>query len=326
MIRPLKLGAMFVTGCIFMAVLWMGLAALSVSQAVGCTSGTRWINYLYETKGSSSEQLLPAYVLVGGSSSHFSFSAERMSEQLGRTVVNFGTHAGLGLQLLLEEARPLLRPDLTVLLALEYEQFAFDPTEFRSTEFEYRACKGLESVQQMPFSLVIRSLAQMSLADILKNFIFNSDHLRRYKVGSVTSYGDETMNRLVDRRETDVVFLRTRPQLAGTIQVSNDARTAITLFVNEAVKKGTTVKVVWPARLNSTIGSDVNFNPLFQLWDEMKVEFVGCPSAGFMPEEAFFDTAYHLNDVGVIANSDRLTAELRRDISVRCDARGRYAR
>ncbi|MCF7764260.1 MAG: hypothetical protein K9N62_11345 [Verrucomicrobia bacterium] len=81
---------------------------------------------LSETKG-------PRLILVGGSNLAFGTDAAELERALGRSVVNMGLAAGLGIEFMLNEVKPALRPGDRVLLSLEYDRFSggYNPLNIR---------------------------------------------------------------------------------------------------------------------------------------------------------------------------------------------------
>ena len=98
------------------AAAWMA----AVRYAVPISGDTAWLRGLYERKEAAARRIAePKIVLIGGSGTHYSFSAEYLAKRTGIPAVNLGTHAGLGLEYLLYRARRSLRPGDVAVLAIE---------------------------------------------------------------------------------------------------------------------------------------------------------------------------------------------------------------
>jgi hypothetical protein len=65
----------------------------------------------------------PRVVLVGGSNLAFGVDSARLGRELGRHAVNLGLHAGLGEELMLRWAESGLLPGDVVVVSMEYEKF-----------------------------------------------------------------------------------------------------------------------------------------------------------------------------------------------------------
>src|SRR2546423_1051105 len=64
----------------------------------------------------------PRVIFVGGSNLAFGLNSLLIQRRLGRSVVNMGLSAGLGMRFMLAEVRPHLRPGDLVVVVPEYEQ------------------------------------------------------------------------------------------------------------------------------------------------------------------------------------------------------------
>ena len=68
----------------------------------------------------------PKIVLVGGSNLAFGIDSKMMQDSLGKTVVNMGLYAKLGLKYMLAQVRPYIREGDIVVVVPEYDQFYGD--------------------------------------------------------------------------------------------------------------------------------------------------------------------------------------------------------
>jgi len=65
----------------------------------------------------------PRLIFIGGSSMAFGVNSAAIAEACGRRPVNMGLHAALGLQFMLNEVEPNIRPGDWIIVAPEYQQF-----------------------------------------------------------------------------------------------------------------------------------------------------------------------------------------------------------
>jgi hypothetical protein len=95
-----------------------------------------WINGIYEKKESSAAAIKQNKLLIiGGSASHFSYSAEIIGAQTGIPTVNLATHAGLTVSYLLYRARRSLKPGDTALVNLEVPLVPYEAPTRLLTQF-----------------------------------------------------------------------------------------------------------------------------------------------------------------------------------------------
>ena len=65
----------------------------------------------------------PRLIFVGGSNLSFGLDSERIARECQTTVINMGIHGGLGLRYMLNDLRPFIRENDTILIVPEYDQF-----------------------------------------------------------------------------------------------------------------------------------------------------------------------------------------------------------
>src|SRR5262245_38814378 len=109
---------------IIVAILAAGIASIAwmgVSRQVGQFSiSAVWVSGLYERKEAAARRTRDAkIVLVGGSATHYGFSARELQLLTGIPAVNLGTHGGLGMEYLLYRARRSIRRGDIAVLAIE---------------------------------------------------------------------------------------------------------------------------------------------------------------------------------------------------------------
>lgn len=290
--------------CAVLCAAKMGLAWASLSPATGCSAGSRWVEDLYERKAAIVRSLPPSVLVVGGSATHFGISAERLSEH-GASVVNLGTHAGLGMPYLLERALRIARRGDTIVLALEYDQYRHDGAGDEAL-FEYAVCTG-DGLDFVPRDELARRLLSLPPKQLLINFAFNDDRNRRYRIGTLNAHGDETSNTFAARRVSDLPIIRSRGRIEIPQAPSADARAVIESFLARAEAAGVHVAAAWPGLFAEAAppGGDP-VEGLAGFWREEGVPVVGCYSDSLLAPDEMYDTVYHANTAG----SDRRSRAL----------------
>jgi hypothetical protein len=97
------------------ALLW--LAALPL---LPLPHDVAWIDEMYSIKEAAAERISgPRIILVGGSATHFGFSATELTKATGVPAVNLGSYAGLGVHYILTRAKRTLRSGDIAIVSLE---------------------------------------------------------------------------------------------------------------------------------------------------------------------------------------------------------------
>jgi len=119
-----------------------GLAALSAwliafaLNAAALDTDLSWTVTLDEAKADIADALVGSrIILLGGSHTHYSISAEAVEEKLGCAAVNFGLHGGLGLNAILARAEALWRPGDIVVVFPEYGLLSGDGSGWLAPAF-----------------------------------------------------------------------------------------------------------------------------------------------------------------------------------------------
>ena len=264
----------------------------------------------------------PRLLLVGGSGVTFGLNAEEIERETGHRTVNMGTHAGLGLDYILDRTEKIARPGDTVLLAIEYElytkPFGSEPHD------DYILARDPAYFRQMSLVDKIDMATRISFKRIQKGCA-----IRRkpespprphppYTNGAsyIDSFGDETGNAAADRPlagpEMEEVTGCLINGLASDHAVGFDK---IREFVQWAREHHVTVLATFPNLMHRTQYDGPNavqaIKVIADFYTSQGVPVVGTAQAAILPPDEFFDTPYHLMHDAAMARTDRLVPDLK---------------
>lgn len=282
----------------------LALSAIAVFPLIGLArpdADTTWTASLYTAKIRDARAVHgPRILVVGGSGALFSFDAEVASRRIGRPVVNFGTHAGLGLPYILDRASRELRSGDDVVLLPEYEllQQNRTPTELaiRQAVFFDR-----EFVDRRPRVEAARYLVGYGVIDSLvegAKWVFHGPPAGRSDV-SLDASGDVRGNTVA--RSKDHLLEMASPILPPP-PVSSDMLSVLAQFRRRAEAVHARVFVLPPAHI-STPGyrkpAFRNFQrSLEPLFAALSMPMLAPPESAMLPPKDMYDTEYHANDNG----------------------------
>jgi len=179
-------------------------AWLALVSALPHPFEARWIAGIYERKMDAADALpaAPRYLLFGGSSVHFSYSAEVIADLTGLPVINMGTHAGLGADYLLYKARQVLRPGDTAIIALEHH--LLNSTGTTSLLAPYVLTSDLRYLLHSPPAELPRLLFGYPPVEVVRQVAAASQPWTSplYQVNAVTEFGDESANTPLNKLPT----------------------------------------------------------------------------------------------------------------------------
>lgn len=254
----------------------------------------------------------PKTLFIGGSATHNGIDTGRISDELGIRAVNFGTFASLGPATLLWEARKVLKPGDTAVLAFEYALYSSHrPSE---PEIDFIMGCGREFIEERPLSEV----AMFALgADPLRMFQARrrSDAAEvQTQLARITRAGDpapiDANFAPVDAAQAERMALY-RPLPIRYDPESRDVL-AIRDFASWADAHGVRVVATWPNTLYfKEYARDPGFAKIANGYRQLGIEVIGQPQDAMVPARQLHDTQYHLNQEGIRARTDRLIPLIR---------------
>jgi hypothetical protein len=272
----------------------------------------------------------PRLFLVAGSSAHFGLSAAQIEADLGLATVNYGTHGGLTMRVMLEDVRRLVRPGDTVLLAPEYGHYSRGPLNEVLVDYLY-AC-AVEDLRALPLAHQIESAfaleparvaagiaARLGFPGLAERLAYLNLPLplgERYSAAiEIGPRGDALINRRVaitPKLQGRVADFAALP-LAFT--PDSDGVQALAEFARWAAAQRVRVLATWPNTLDFPAyrepGPQAFFVRLAGFYGELGVPILGAPEDALLPAEDFYDTNYHLHDEAVARRTAALVPLLR---------------
>lgn len=242
----------------------------------------------------------PRIILVGGSMVAFGVDSETLQKRLGYSVVNFGTHVGYGLRLMLDLIEPKLLPGDIVIIVPEYNYFS-DGVDGDGRMLSYLikayppAFRYLRTRDQI-LSLIMYypNMMQEMLEFIIEKPARSSIYFR----GAFNRYGDlishlDMPNWEFNYRPYVYTGIQTDPIIMDAVNLLND-------FTDHALSNEVDVYVLFPAVIDEAyLSAEEDFYKLSQfLKNEVHTEFISEPGDSAFPLEFFFNTKYHLNRRG----------------------------
>jgi hypothetical protein len=265
----------------------------------------------------------PKILLVGGSGVLYGISAGKLTESLGRTVVNLGIHAALPLDFLLDEVkRHASRGDMVILL-LEYEYYNQDRSRLNDVSTKYLVACEPGFINRSSFAEKLRlalevpgSVATAFLWAGRQEIEMERERIRRETLELIDASGDRSLE---DRKS----LTPGQQSALAALQAGSLANPAdeflfpvpeIADFVRWAREEGIQVVAGLPCTINFSdykrALSGGRIEGIQSMFDKLGVQVVGNPEDSFLPLFYFYDSAYHLNAKGVAKRTEHFLASL----------------
>lgn len=260
----------------------------------------------------------PKIVLVGGSSGAFGFDSESLQRSLGKPVINMALNAPVGLEYMLNEAKPHVRAGDLVVLAPEYHLFYPDlmdgwhpPTKFYPwmvldalppAVSYFTPNKLVEAGTVMP-GQITRLLGER-FEQVLRGGNWVGKPVYRFNAqGDFIGHLGRPQDVIEEYALFDAGY---RPPDAAIIRAVNE-------FSAYARSVGATAVLVHPPLLDAYF--DRNADGIARFDQELRrsadVRVISTPVQFRYPKAYFYDTVYHLNAAGRAARAEALASMLR---------------
>lgn len=257
----------------------------------------------------------PKIVIVGGSNVAFSVDSKRLSAATGRTVVNMGIQAGIGLNFMLREVEPNLAQGDVVLLIPEYQHFfttTYGESELISVlRFYPRAWRYVLTLPQLRNVLLwFPFYARERFMELLKSPTGRIRTDPVYRRNRFNTLGDIDLH--LESSPSNFAKVRLflgRPQ---DYQLNPQARDLIEQFAERSAARGVRVYLLYPSVPDVLYGEWAGNLALVdhELRRTSKISILDRPQDAVLPANDFYDTAYHLTTAGREVRTDYIIARL----------------
>ncbi len=280
------------------------------------TESSRWTDEIYAIKSNIANSIeTPKLVIVAGSNALFGISCSQINKETFVSCLNGATYAGLGIDYILTRARSWLKPGDLVLLPLEYEHYTDDgkPTAALIDYLLARDPKYLLSLNLINQFRFISGIPLKRVQEgIVVKFKTPQPWNSYYQSENINEYGDETGNRKADitQKEIKAIAKINSNNKIGKSLTSSQGISRIIKFINWCENHNIKVIATWP----NTIWFDVYkepreqefFQSIEQLYQRLGVPVIGKPEDFMYDKSMFYDTSYHLHDLGVNLRTKQL--------------------
>lgn len=253
----------------------------------------------------------PKIILVGGSNLAFGVDSRMMQDSLNVNVVNMGLYAYLGLRYMLAQVRPYIQAGDIIVVVPEYDQFYGKFSEGDNTVNtallyaprdrigDFVKSYSIVDVVLRPRVENIRRSFLTGTADLfgVRNKYFPPDTNPVYNRHSFNSYGDVVSHIGKKSKNPDSIFVKELPSLK---EFSERALDELNDIGDVARARGAHAYFLFPSYIDRSYAiNTAAITRLGQtLTQDMRIPILGAPKDFVYPANWFFDTRYHLNELG----------------------------
>lgn len=245
----------------------------------------------------------PRIVIVGGSNVCYGIDCEKLQHRLNKNVVNMGLHMGLGLRYMLSEVISSIGAGDTVVVSPEYEHFygLLDgqmtlaeiffvfPKAIRYMTFSQiiglpSDCAALLKTKPTYYTLYVRNWYRKIKHQPL---LFDEESRPTFN-----TWGDEIghLDKPSVKFEQSILSANNEPQ------VDNEALFVLTKFQENLRAKNARMVVCLPYISEAQYRfKQAQIDAVFLALRSNNIEVLSHPRNSVFPEQAFYDSPYHLN-------------------------------
>lgn len=264
------------------------------------------------------QQPSPRLLMIGGSNLAFGIDSAEINRRLAYNPVNMGLYIGLGVDFMLAEVEPSLRPGDVVVVSLEYEFF--------DDQFYYGLEDGLfMTLEERPEN---RKFLNFRNGQVLLNRGFNGagrilrasvsyliggdDPLENlntvYKRNSFNQYGDVVAHRNLPSKKFELGLFDSRDKRSTILRLIN----RLNSFSEVCRQKGVKIFYLYPSVPEQYFKQNKNMldEAATAINQELKFQALNTPEEMSLPPEDFYDSEYHVNNSGIKKRTDQLIERL----------------
>jgi hypothetical protein len=272
----------------------------------------------------------PRIILVGGSNLAFGVDSKEIQDSIGIPVINMGLHAGLGYPFMLGEIKNEIKKYDIIILSMEYNLSGeyYDLISYVRNIYP-------KSTSFISSTLVNRALYEYNIRiNSLKDYIAQIQNNRFFWIGNKGKSKIEVVtdtNNIYDiyKRSSfsdygDIlpsITKKSGKELSGREKIAKSNYTSFIKTLNrfgEDVKsKGATIYFLFPNYPNSEFKKNKDAIDFYenQLVKRLNIKMINKPISFVFPDSCFFDTVYHLNNVGRKKRTDLLVQIIKTEIT-----------
>lgn len=253
-------------------------------------------------------------ILLSGSNTLFGLDSKIIGNDLGISVVNMGIHAGLQ-EYIFYAVKPSLKSGDVLLLPLEYSYYRLS-SSIEGEGLNYVVHRDELYVYSRPCLERIKMIYSCNMLDLLRGakekiigFVVPKGS---YSIDNLDEYGNIRSNII----ENSIMLppSKYRPLFNDDFVPNERSKLVLHEFLIWCRENDIKVYVTWPSYL--CYGQKFSDNDrrcienIKQFWQSENIEIIGNPEDSLYEAKYFFDTTYHLNDVGREIRTKKLLDEL----------------
>lgn len=287
------------------AIASLTFAGIVLYQIGAQTQTARWIYELDKIKINYAQSIkTPKIILVSGSNTLYGLSCATISQETKIPCVNTALTQELGLDYILSHARHLSNSNDIIIMPLEYQLYLYkgSPSELL---IDYVLGYDPNYLKSVDLFTQIKYLGGISFDRLIQGVStkLKPNSANKKYANRINQYGDTLDNSKNSMTEQQFKSMDTwNPFTLEQYAIDNYAANRIIEFINWSKKNNIKVMATWPSTVNfpayREAGSQAFFQKIEKFYQNQSVPVLGKPEDFLYEKPLFFNSVYHLNDVG----------------------------
>lgn len=287
-----------------------------------------WVAKYQQIKRKNSQAIsTPKIMIISGSNSHFGISAKQINQELEIPTINMALHGGITLDYILNEAKQYANAGDIILLALEYEYYSYNgkPNE---TYLQYVSSYDPEYFKSQSITKQFSDAFYFGWKKILKGILLKikGDSSNKNKVTegcysgiTINQWGDETCNEksAMNKKHFDVI--NKLGPLPFSFLENSDNLELLKEFNQYCKKNNITLFATFPNTIYFDQYRQAHYQEslkkITRFYKENNITVLGNPYQFMYEKKMFFDTSYHVNNVGRDLRTQKLINLLNQELN-----------
>lgn len=257
-------------------------------------------------------------IIIGGSAVAFGLRTDELESATGKTVVNFGLYARLGIKAMTELAKPYIKEGDIIIIIPELS------SETYSDNIDYNILlKCLENIDK---SIYLKTFGFEDKTNLFTNYFSFVFERAKGDVNPIAPYNIESFNEYGDI-ESDEVKINILPSFYDESQlivpdktwINKEFKDYINSFVKYAEKKNAKVYFSFSPSNVRALYTEKTEEFEKVLSDSLDCEVLGNVKDFMYNSDCFYDTNYHMNYSGSFAYTKTLADLIKEKENILCD-------
>ena len=304
-------------------------AILVYVQTGSKTQSSKWLAEAYELKEMSARKIRGNKVaIVSGSNSLFGFDSSALEKSWRMSVINDAVHAGLGLPYILYRSKRILNRGDIVILPLEYRLYQKDwKPELAYTDFVLS--RDPDYFYNLPVADKLITISSVSIKRLFQGFkyYFYGDLKPTkgvYGVQNINDYGDQINLEPEGMSKSQFVALdHLSPDAIQDTDLSNHFIQHMDNYIAWAKRNGICLIAMPPNHLFFEQYRNEKYlkylSNIKGYYASRDVMFIGNPFDYMYEKKYYFNTAYHLNSLGIDKRMFQIIHDIGKTPAVHCN-------